>query len=142
MYPYKQCEYQADDDRSPQYELREAGVAALRQTKLEWTRFVNGYFMDYYGIPHVQTHLNPVCFAVDVTNNAAGIPGTGDEIVAFTYTADVAKFVAAAMSLSRWEEVTYCYGERTTFNQLVMVAEQARGTSPHLSIFLLHLTMN
>jgi hypothetical protein len=84
--------------------------------------------MDYYGYPHVKTYLQPLFFVVDVPNKAAAIPGTGDEVLAFTYTQDVAKFTVASLSLPKWDEVTYIYGERSTFNKLLALAEEARGT--------------
>ncbi|KAF5001391.1 hypothetical protein FDECE_10954 [Fusarium decemcellulare] len=112
---------------SPAYTLREAAVEELRNTGLQWTRFAVGYFMDYYGMPHIKSHLRPVSFVVDVKNKAAAIPRTGDNIVSFIYSSDMAKFVVAALSLSRWEETTYCYGDKATFNRIVDLAERARG---------------
>ncbi|KAL6787496.1 hypothetical protein J3E68DRAFT_418144 [Trichoderma sp. SZMC 28012] len=113
---------------SPMYKIREATVIELRKTDLEWTRVANGYFMDYYGMPHVKTYLKPLFFVVDPPNKTAAIPGTGDEVLSFTYTFDVAKFVVAFLSLPKWEEITYCYGENSTFNKLVALAEEAQGT--------------
>ncbi|KAF4450342.1 hypothetical protein FALBO_16500 [Fusarium albosuccineum] len=112
---------------SPAYTLREAAVEELRNTGLQWTRFAVGYFMDYYGMPHVKSHLTPVSFVVDVKNKAAAIPGTGDNVVSFIYSSDMAKFVVAALSSSRWEETTYSYGDKATFNQIIDLAERARG---------------
>ncbi|KAK1237170.1 hypothetical protein MKX07_006049 [Trichoderma sp. CBMAI-0711] len=113
---------------SPIYQVREDTIIELRKTNLEWTRVANGYFMDYYGYPHVKTYLQPLFFVVDVPSKAAAIPGTGDEVLAFTYTQDVAKFTVASLSLPKWDEVTYIYGERSTFNKLLALAEEARGT--------------
>ncbi|KAJ9616966.1 hypothetical protein H2200_000686 [Cladophialophora chaetospira] len=100
----------------------------LRKTKLEWTRFVVGFFLDYYAVPKIKTHMPPLCFAVDMDGRKAAIPGTGNEIIAFTYSFDVAKFVAAALDLETWPETTYCYGEKTTFNEFVKLAEQLTGS--------------
>ncbi|RFU80190.1 hypothetical protein TARUN_2000 [Trichoderma arundinaceum] len=115
-------------EASPIYKVREDSVSELRKVGLEWTRVANGYFMDYYGYPHVKTYLKQLSFVVDVPNKAAGIPGTGDEIVAFTYTVDVAKFIVAALGLPKWDEITYCYGEKASFNKILSLAEEARGT--------------
>lgn len=90
-------------------------------------RFDNGYFLDYYGPPSLKSYMNRVTFVVDVANKKAGIPGTGNEPMTFTYTYDVAKFVVAALDLPKWEEVTYCYGEKTTWNEFVKQAEEATG---------------
>ncbi|KAK4073162.1 uncharacterized protein Triagg1_5442 [Trichoderma aggressivum f. europaeum] len=113
---------------SPIYQIRENTVIELRKTDLEWTRVANGYFMDYYGMPHVKTYLKPLFFVLDQPNKTAAIPGTGDEVLSFTYTFDVAKFVVAFLGLPKWEEITYCYGENSTFNKLLALAEEAQGT--------------
>lgn len=102
-------------------------MAELRKTGLEWTRVQPGYFMDYYGIPHVKSNLKPWSFVIDVANKAAGIPGTGDEVVAFTYTVDAAKFVVAALGLPKWEEITYLWSEKASYNKILALAEEARG---------------
>ena len=86
--------------------------------------------MDYYGTPHVKSHLAPLTFALDVAGKAAGIPGTGEEPMSFTYSLDVAKFVVASLGLDRWDEESYCLGERTTWNEVLRMAEEARGMTP------------
>ncbi|KAL7906507.1 hypothetical protein GGI35DRAFT_471070 [Trichoderma velutinum] len=113
---------------SPMHKIRESAIVELRKTNLEWTRVANGYFMDYYGMPHVETYLKPLFFVIDPPNKTAAIPGTGDEVLSFTHTVDVAKFVVASLGLPKWEEITYCYGEKSTFNKLLALAEEARGT--------------
>ncbi|KAF3914846.1 hypothetical protein ABW20_dc0104407 [Dactylellina cionopaga] len=112
---------------SPAYALRKAAVTALGNTDLEWTRFNNGIFLDYYGIPYIKSTMKPLGFFIDVKNTAAGIPGTGDEVLAFTYTADVAKFVVASLGLPKWEDVSYVYGDKSTWNTVLKLAEEARG---------------
>lgn len=60
---------------------------------------------------------------VDVVNNKAGIPGSGNVPVAMTFTTDLAKFVTAALTLLKWEQKTYLIGDKLTWNQLVELAE-------------------
>ncbi|TVY71786.1 Oxidoreductase BOA1 [Fusarium oxysporum f. sp. cubense] len=110
------------------YVFREAAVEALRETNLQWTRIVNGYFLDYYGLPYLKSYLTPFKFAVDIANKAAAIPGTGNDIVYFTYTFHVAKFVVALLGLSDWDETTYCYGDKATWNEILQLAEESRGS--------------
>jgi nucleoside-diphosphate-sugar epimerase len=107
--------------------FQEAANVELRNTGLEWTRFSVGYFLDYYGMPYIKTNLRPLTFVVDMANKTAAIPGTGNDPMAFTYSLDVAKFVEAALDLPEWEETTFCYGEKTTWNSFVRMAEEARG---------------
>jgi len=111
----------------PQHELRLATIAELQKTDLEWTRIHSGYFLDYYGIPHIESHMMPVVFGVDMANKAAAIPGTGNDTVSFTYTKDLAKFVVAALDLPKWDESLFCYGDKATWNELLSIAEEMRG---------------
>lgn len=109
------------------YPLRHAAIEALEKTSLQYTTVINGYFLDFYGRPHVKSYLPPLAFAIDVENKVAGIPGTGDDIVAVTYTFDVARFVVKLLSMDKWEPTTYLYGDRLTLNELLALAEEARG---------------
>ena len=121
--------------RSPTSIFQKASLEALRKADLEWTRFVVGYFLDCYSLASLKTHLPPLSFAIDVANKKAAIPGTGNEPIAFTYTYDMAKFVAAFLEEPKWEELTFCYGEKTTWNEFVKVAEEVTGEPPtHSSI--------
>lgn len=70
------------------------------------------------------TILNVV---VDVANNTAAIPGSGNVPVVLTYTMDIAKFVAASLALSKWEPKTYLVGDIVTWNELVVLAESIKG---------------
>lgn len=64
---------------------------------------------------------------VDIPNAAAGIPGTGNEPITFTYTFDVARFVVAALDLPTWPRELRIVGDTLTYNKLVKLAEDARG---------------
>ncbi|KAK1763389.1 hypothetical protein QBC33DRAFT_550029 [Phialemonium atrogriseum] len=110
---------------SPQHAARAATIAELRETGLEWTTVHNGYLTDYFGVPHIKSHMRLIAINVDMANKAASLPGTGDDVVSFTYSFDVAKFVELAIGLPRWEEELFCYGDHCTFNEVVRMAEQA-----------------
>ncbi|PTB37394.1 uncharacterized protein TrAFT101_011119 [Trichoderma asperellum] len=120
-------------ETSPVSILQKASNAALRSTTLEWTRFSVGFFMDYYGIPAIKTHLPPMSFAVDMSSRKAAIPGTGNEPISLIYSYDVAKFVSAYLGAPKWEEITYVYGEKTTWNKFVKIAEEVTGTQFEVS---------
>ncbi|KAL6230070.1 hypothetical protein BDW75DRAFT_234693 [Aspergillus navahoensis] len=68
-----------------------AAAARLRSTtSLEYTFVSNGFFLDFFGMPRVKTYLDhQLVFAVDVANNVAAIPGSGDVPIVFTHTFDV-----------------------------------------------------
>jgi nucleoside-diphosphate-sugar epimerase len=110
--------------------MRAAVADALRATPLQWTRFNIGFCLDFYGLPHVRSHLSPFDFVVDMRAKAAAVPGSGDDAMTFTYSYDVARFVVAALGLDRWEEESYTMGDKTTWNEFVKMAEDARGESP------------
>jgi hypothetical protein len=104
----------------------------LRQTDLEWTRFYVGFFLDYLGMPHIETHLaEPVTFAIDIPNKTAAIPGTGNDVLSLITTRDIATFVVKSLDLPEWEEESCCYGERVTWNQVLKLAEEATGRHPY-----------
>jgi len=97
-------------------------------TDLETTRVVNGFFMDYWGYPGVESRMGPMTLFIDVANNAAAIPGTGDVAGIFSHTADVAKLVAASLDLQKWDPVSYLIGDKVTWNEFLGFAENAKGT--------------
>ncbi|KAJ4300051.1 hypothetical protein N0V90_005300 [Kalmusia sp. IMI 367209] len=112
--------------RIPFQTFRMATIKTLENTDLEWTQFQNGYFLDYYGMPYVDSNLKPLTFVLDVANKAASIPGTGNEQMTFTYTKDLAKFVVAALDLPKWTYPMVCYSDKTTWNKAVKLAEGYR----------------
>ncbi|KAF2728519.1 NAD(P)-binding protein [Polyplosphaeria fusca] len=115
--------------RLPFNTSREQTLEALRKTDLEWTQIHVGLFLDYYGMPHIETYLSPLVFAVDIGNETAAIPGaTGDETITLTYTKDMGKFVVAALSLPKWEQALHCYSDNITLKQLVQTAEEVTGS--------------
>lgn len=85
--------------------------------------------MDYYGIPKVKSYLGkPFVFAVDVANNIAAIPGSGDMPIVFTHISDVARFIAAFVGSSDWPERTTIIGDKKTWNEFVAIAEEVKGS--------------
>jgi len=115
--------------RIPHNTFREQTIEALHKTDLEWTQIHNALFLDYYGMPHVKTYLTPLVFAVDIANKTAAIPGaTGDEMISFTYTKDLAKFVVAVVGLPKWDQAFHCYSDNATWNEVVQIAEEMTGS--------------
>lgn len=84
-------------------------------------------------MPYIDTHISEqVTFIFDIANKAAVIPGTGNDLVSFTYTRDVASFVVKALDLPTWEEEMFCYGDKVTLNQFLGLAEEATGKLPSI----------
>ncbi|KAI8717649.1 NmrA domain-containing protein [Fusarium sp. LHS14.1] len=115
-----------DDDPTVRYAIK--SVDALRKSSLEFTGFANGFFMDYWGMPHIPSNLWAYTWAIDIANKRAAIPGTGDDVLSLTYSVDVAKFVARTLESSdKWPETSIVSGSDMTFNQLLAIAEKIRG---------------
>jgi hypothetical protein len=74
-------------------------MANIRKTNLEWIQFYNGFFLDYYGMPYIESDLSPVTFVVDMATKTAVIPVTVDEEFSLTYSRDLGKFVVAVLDL-------------------------------------------
>lgn len=104
-----------------------ASEKELEKTSLEWTAVCLGFFLDYFGMPKVKSHLQPVTMAIDVVAAKAAIPGNGDVPGVFAYSQDVGKFVAALLTLPRWEKESYVIGDKLTWNECLKLAEDARG---------------
>jgi hypothetical protein len=103
-------------------------LAALEASSLEFTSIFNGYFIDYFAVPKVQSYLTPLVVVADLANNFAAIPGSGDVPVVFTHTWDIAKFAAAYVQKSTWEKEAYIIGGKVTWNEFIAIAEEAKGT--------------
>lgn len=134
-------------DIFPVSKVKLATLKVVEGTSLEWTEVINGFFIDYLVAPKVPSYQPPMAVIVDIPNNVAAIPGSGDVPVAFTHTWDIAKFVAALVDspkkckyLSQWpffkhpltlsftgERESYVIGSRVTLKELVQLAEEAKG---------------
>jgi len=113
---------------SPLVETRLAQFDALKKTKLEWTSIYNGLFLEYIA-PKIPTYTSSsIPFFVDVENNAAAIPGTGDNPIHYTSTKDIAKYTTALLGVEKWDEKYFIAGDTTTLKEVVALAERVKGT--------------
>ncbi|KAI1395075.1 NAD(P)-binding protein [Hypoxylon fuscum] len=103
--------------------------AALEEaTSLEGTVVYNGYFLDYYVAPAIETHLIPATLFVDMSHDAASIPGAGNTPVVYSHTSDIGELINASLDLPRWEPETFICCDKVTLNEFVRLAEAAKGT--------------
>lgn len=102
-------------------------IESLDKTSLEYTRIVNGWFLDYYGMPYWKSYLHPWINVMNMEKKWAAIPGDGSAKATFITTQDMAKFVAHLMNVGQWPAVSFIASETLSFNQLVEMAEKARG---------------
>ncbi|RBR26253.1 uncharacterized protein FIESC28_00898 [Fusarium coffeatum] len=99
----------------------------LRKTKLEWTSIHNGFFVDFWGSSATKSYLHNAATFLDIKHRTAAIPGSGDVPVTFTFSKDVARYVAAFLDLEKWEQRTFIIGDKVTMNEMVKIAEEATG---------------
>ncbi|KAF2186054.1 NAD(P)-binding protein [Zopfia rhizophila CBS 207.26] len=100
----------------------------LEKSNLEYTLFYVGYFLDYWGHPHVHTFQYPSFIAVDIEHNVAAIPGRGNTPITFTHTSNIAEFVVASLELPKWERESHIIGDSVTWNEFLKIAEEVKGT--------------
>ncbi|KAL4990184.1 pyridoxal phosphate-dependent transferase [Aspergillus falconensis] len=125
-YSFVQTEDLLPLDASIKYFLDAANLLKESRT-LQFTRVIPGFFMDYWGMPHVKTNLSPMTIAVDIANCEAAIPGDGNDVIAMTYSYDMARFIAHLLETEKWEEFSVVVGDAVTYNQLVGIGERVRG---------------
>ncbi|KAF2846929.1 NAD(P)-binding protein [Plenodomus tracheiphilus IPT5] len=112
----------------PRTHVKHSTLRALAFSNLEYTSILNGFFLDYYGTPNIETHLPPFPFILDIANNTAAIPASGNVPIIFTYSFDVARFVARLLREPVWEKESIIVGDQLTWTQFLALAEEVRGT--------------
>lgn len=96
-------------------------------TDLEYTRIANGWFLDYYGMPHWETSLHPWINILSMEHRWAAMPGDGSSKATFITTQDLGRFMSYLMDLPKWEKVTRIEGNDMRFDELLALAEEVRG---------------
>ncbi|KAF9872917.1 hypothetical protein CkaCkLH20_09427 [Colletotrichum karsti] len=99
----------------------------LKASGLQYTRFVNGFLMDYWGMPHFPSHLSPSIFSIDVGNRRAAIPGSGDDVLSLTHSNDVGRFVVRSLDSDDWPEYSIVVGSDMTLNEALATIRGVRG---------------
>ena len=100
----------------------------VRKSGLEYTFFETGLFMSAIG-PEGLGHIGSHKFVIDIGKCTAQIPGDGNAKVAMTRVEDIGLFVAASLELDKWPEVSRMAGDVKSYNEIVRLAEAARGMS-------------
>jgi hypothetical protein len=98
----------------------------LAKTSLQWTAIYNGLFLEFLA-PGIPTYANTTPLFVDVANNAAAIPGSGDYPVHFTWTKDIGKYITALLGLEKWENKYLITGDTKTFDEIIAIGEKIKG---------------
>jgi uncharacterized protein YbjT (DUF2867 family) len=107
---------------------------AVQASGLEYTRFINGIWMNVWGVgapaeaEAVAGYTGPP-FLIDLKARTALIPGSGTQKVAFTDMRDIGKFVAASLDLPRWEPDSRIVGDKLSYTEVVTLVEKITGHS-------------
>ncbi|KAI8723005.1 NmrA domain-containing protein [Fusarium sp. LHS14.1] len=101
-------------------------VKRLRSTSMESTRFMIGFLMDYYGAPAELPPVLPLAVVLDMENNKAALPVTGDDKVTLTHSETIGKFVAASLDLKEWPEKSWIIGDTLTWREALGFVESTR----------------
>ncbi|CEJ55394.1 hypothetical protein PMG11_01655 [Penicillium brasilianum] len=112
-------------DPSIQYWLDAAD--RLKSSSLTYTRVIPGFFMDYWGMPHAKTNLQPCVFGIDIANGVAAIPGDGNDVICMIYTYDLANYLVRMLELEDWPEFSVFVGDQVTYNEILAIAEDIKG---------------
>ncbi|KAJ5225418.1 hypothetical protein N7468_006643 [Penicillium chermesinum] len=100
----------------------------LKSSSLQFTRVVPGFFMDYWGMPNIQSNLQPYSFGINIAKHSAAIPGNGDDVICTTYSYDMANYLVKLLDLDEWPEFSVIVGDEVTYNQILKMAEEFTGT--------------
>lgn len=123
-------EYDVGDDVLP-YPEKRFHLAARRELEktrtLEYAYIYPGMFMDYFGMPRVETSLRPLCFFVDPEKRQAVLPDDGEARMSMTFTTDAARYIALALELSKWPRIMTTVTSTVSLNELVGLVEKNLG---------------
>lgn len=100
----------------------------LAASGLEYTAVINGLFLDYFASPKVKTYLGSFPIVLDIANNTAAIPASGDVPIVFTYSFDIGIFVAKLLGQEQWPLESVIIGDKLSWNQFLSIAEEVKGT--------------
>jgi hypothetical protein len=88
---------------------------------------VNGWFLDYFGMPHWKTSLHPWINILSMEGKWAAVPGVETASATFITTQDLGRFVGRLMDAPVWEKESMIVGNEMQFNKLVALAEWITG---------------
>lgn len=107
---------------------------AVQSSGLEYTRFMNGLWMNVWGPGCVRdeeaalgAYKGRPPFAIDLKAGTAIIPGDASQQVVVTKTQDVGRFVAAALDLAKWDPESRIVGDKLSLTEVTLLAKTICG---------------
>ncbi|KAG8672384.1 hypothetical protein FPOAC1_005651 [Fusarium poae] len=123
-----------DIELSPLSRYTFEAIDMLEKTSLTYTRIANGWFLDYYGMPHWKSNLEPWINVVNMKSKWAAIPGDRSVQASFITSQDMSRFVARLMDIEEWDRISAIRGITLSFDQLLQTAEKARGAKFEVAV--------
>lgn len=71
--------------------------------------------------------MKPFSYAIDFHHRRAAIPGDGKAPVAFLHSNDLAKYIVAMLEQDSWPEFSAFAGDRMSWGDLLVLAEEVTG---------------
>jgi nucleoside-diphosphate-sugar epimerase len=108
---------------------------AVKGSGLEYTRFINGIWMNLWGLGTPRNEAEALSgyagppFLIDMKKRTALIPGDGSQKVVFTNMRDIGKFVAASLDLQHWDPDSRIVGDEKSYAEVVDLAESITAAS-------------
>ncbi|EPE10472.1 f420-dependent nadp reductase [Ophiostoma piceae UAMH 11346] len=95
------------------------------QSEISWTLFNMGWLTDYL-IPKQLRYIKDIGenHPVNLDDKTIIIPGTGDELLAFTPIRDSCKAIVRLFDYEQWDAITYVCGETSTWNKIAEIMSE------------------
>ncbi|KAL7927056.1 hypothetical protein ACQKWADRAFT_308974 [Trichoderma austrokoningii] len=130
-------------DKVSYYKVKESVWEAVKKSGLEYTRFINGLWLNVWGAnaPREEAvaragYLGPPLI-FDIKAGTASIPGDGSCKMAFTDMRDIGKYVTAALDFDKWDEDSVIVGEKLSINEFAAQVEKVTGKTLEKTYFSL-----
>lgn len=126
-------------DRISAYKGKGVVWQAVEASGLEHTRFINGIFMNLWGLGASKNKAEALggydgpSFVVEFNTAKATIPGDGSDLLVFSRLQDIARFTVAALDLDKWEKDSVIVGDKLSYNDVILLAEEQMGKKFHVT---------
>lgn len=116
------------------YSKKDIVWEAVKSSGLEYTRFINGLWMNVWGPGCIRDKEEALsgykgrpAFAIDLQAGTAIVPGDGSQKVVLTTMQDIGRFVTASLDLPKWQPESRIVGDRLSFMEVVVLVKEICG---------------
>ena len=121
------------------YSEKEIVWQAVQSSGLEYTRFINGLWMNVWGPGCIKDEKEALAgyegpaFAIDLRAGTATFPGDGSNKVVLTTIQDIGRFVAASLELPKWQPESRIVGDKLSFIDVALLVKEICGLDLHIT---------